>query len=328
MERASTYEDTYPHSWTESAQTKAGDTATRLRAGMSSAVLSFPLTPFDENGAVDLVAFRKHIRDQVAAGPGAVFPCCGTGEYFSLAEDEYAGLVAAAVAETAGAVPVVVGVGYGWAQAARFATIASDAGADAALLMPPYLIDAPQHGVVEHIRRVAAASELPLIVYQRGQLRLSAEAISALADIPTVIGIKDGHGDLDQLQRLKLAAPREWLFFNGVATAEMQARQYRAIGVSAYSSAVHAFAPEISHAFFNALRAGESARVETLLREFYLPLVELRDKGTGYAVSLVKAAARLRGHQVGSVRAPLADPPPDHTSALQSIVDAGVKLVS
>ncbi len=295
---------------------------------MQTAVLSFPLTPFDSEGAVDLDAFRDHIRAQVAAGPGALFPCCGTGEFFSLAEDEYETLVAAAVEEVGGRLPVVVGVGYGWAQATRFAAAAERAGADAALLLPPYLVEGPQTGLVEHVRKVAASTALPLIVYQRAQVRISTAAVAELAEIPSVIGVKDGHSDLDQVQRMKLAAPDDWLFFNGAATAELQARAYRAIGVPAYSSAVHAFAPEISQAFFRALHADDHAEVERLLSGFYLPLVELRDQGKGYAVSLVKAAARLRGHRVGSVRAPLSDPPQEHLDRLEALLATGLSLAN
>jgi 5-dehydro-4-deoxyglucarate dehydratase len=106
---------------------------------------------------------------------------------------------------------VVAGVGYGWPQAVRFASAARDAGADAGLLMPPYLVEAPQAGVVRHVEEIASRTSLPLIVYQRAQVKLSLEAVRGLAAIDTVVGIKDGHGDLDQVLRLKLAAPSDWL---------------------------------------------------------------------------------------------------------------------
>ncbi|MGH3423181.1 MAG: 5-dehydro-4-deoxyglucarate dehydratase [Nocardioidaceae bacterium] len=299
----------------------------RLRLGMERAVLAFPLTPFDAAGEVDPDAFGRYLEGQVAAGPGAVFVCCGTGEFFSLSLPEYERLVAVAVEVTAGRVPVVAGAGYGWAQAVEYVSAAERAGADAVLLMPHYLVDAPQAGVVAHLREVAGRTSLPLIVYQRAQVRLSTGSVREIATIPQVIGLKDGHGDLDQVQRIRLVAPREWLFFNGVATAEMQARAYDAIGVRAYSSAVHAFAPEIAQAFFAALHRDDHEAVDTLLREFYLPLVELRDKGVGYAVSLIKAAARIRGAEVGPVRAPLTDPTPAHLAELEQLVTAGLGLV-
>ncbi|MEG8275510.1 5-dehydro-4-deoxyglucarate dehydratase [Streptomyces sp. AHA2] len=294
---------------------------------MAGGVLSFPLTAFRDDGALDPDGCRAHVAGRLAAAPGAVFPACGTGEFFSLDEDEYRQVVALTVEETAGRVPVVAGIGYGWAQAARFARVAEEAGADALLVLPHYLVEAPQDGLVAQVEAIAARTPLPLVVYQRGRTAFTADSLRRIAALPTVIGLKDGHSDLDRLQRLTLAAPEDFLFFNGAATAEIQARAYAAVGVPAYSSAVHAFAPEIAGAFFTALRDGDDGTVDKLLRGFYVPFVELRDRAPGYAVSLVKAAARLRGRAVGPVRAPLTDPAPADLAALTALLTAGLDLV-
>ncbi|MFH8972587.1 5-dehydro-4-deoxyglucarate dehydratase [Streptomyces sp. NPDC017890] len=299
----------------------------RLREGMASGVLSFPLTSFRDDGSLDPDGYRAYVAERLAAGPGALFPACGTGEFFSLDEDEYRRVVTIAVEETAGRVPVVAGTGYGWAQAVRFARIAEDAGADALLVMPHYLTTAPQEGLVAQLERIAAGTRLPLIAYQRGQVTYTAESLRHIAGIPGVIGLKDGHSDLDRLQRMVLAAPEDFLFFNGAATAEVQARAYAAVGVPAYSSAVHAFAPEIAGAFLAALRDGDTGTVDRLLRDFYVPFVELRDRVPGYAVSLVKAAAGLRGCPVGPVRAPLTAPSATDLAELETLLTAGLDLV-
>ncbi|WP_427167193.1 5-dehydro-4-deoxyglucarate dehydratase [Streptomyces sp. C1-1] len=313
--------------WGDSVTGETETTARRLRHGMASGVLSFPLTSFHDDGSLDPDGFRAHVAAQLATAPGAVFPACGTGEFFSLDEEEYRQVVTIAVEEAGGKVPVVAGVGYGWAQAARFARIAEEAGADALLVLPHYLVAAPQDGLVAQLERLAARTRLPLIAYQRGQVTYTPAALRRIADIPHVIGLKDGHSDLDRLQRLTLAAPEGFLFFNGAATAEIQARAYATVGVPAYSSAVHAFAPEIANAFFTALRSGDDKGVERLLRDFYVPLVELRDRVPGYAVSLVKAAARLRGRPVGPVRAPLTDPSPADLADLETLLASGLDLV-
>lgn len=299
----------------------------RLRDGMAGGVLSFPLTSFHDDGSLDPDGFRAHVAAQIATAPGAVFPACGTGEFFSLDEDEYRQVVTIAVEEAGGRVPVVAGIGYGWAQAVRFARIAEEAGADALLVLPHYLVAAPQEGLVGQLEQIAARTRLPLIAYQRGQVTFTAHSLRRIARIPGVIGLKDGHSDLDRLQRLTLAAPEGFLFFNGASTAEVQARAYATVGIPAYSSAVHAFAPEIANAFFGALRDGDDKTVERLLREFYVPLVELRDRVPGYAVSLVKAAARLRGRPVGPVRAPLTDPSAADLADLKTLLITGLDLV-
>ncbi|WP_328431449.1 5-dehydro-4-deoxyglucarate dehydratase [Streptomyces sp. NBC_00453] len=299
----------------------------RLRSGTAGGVLSFPLTSFHDDGSLDPDGFRAHVAAQIATEPGAVFPACGTGEFFSLDEDEYRQVVTTTVAEAAGRVPVVAGIGYGWAQAVRFARIAEEAGADALLVLPHYLVAAPQQGLVAQLEQIAARTRLPLIAYQRGQVAFTADSLRRIARIPNVIGLKDGHSDLDRLQRLTLAAPEGFLFFNGASTAEIQARAYATVGVPAYSSAVHAFAPEIANAFFGALQGGDDKTVERLLRYFYVPLVELRDRVPGYAVSLVKAAARLRGRPVGPVRAPLTDPSAADLADLKTLLATGLDLV-
>ncbi|MFB6777784.1 5-dehydro-4-deoxyglucarate dehydratase [Streptomyces sp. NPDC056352] len=301
--------------------------AHRLREGMAGGVLSFPLTSFRDDGSLDLESYRAYLTAQLFTAPGAVFPACGTGEFGALDEDEYRAVVEATVEVADGRLPVVAGIGYGWAQALRFARIAEEAGADALLVLPHYLVGAPQDGLVEQLRRIAAGTRLPLIAYQRGQAVFTAASVRRIAEIPTVIGLKDGHSDLDRLQRLTLAAPDGFLFFNGAATAEIQARAYATVGVPAYSSAVHAFAPEIADACFTALRRGDDEEVNKLLRDFYVPLVELRDRAPGYAVSLVKAAARLRGLPVGPVRAPLTDPGPADLADLEKLLDDGLNLV-
>jgi 5-dehydro-4-deoxyglucarate dehydratase len=277
---------------------------------------SFPVTAFDADGNLALGPYREHLRHQIDAGPAAIFACCGTGEFFSLTLDEYAVAVRAAVEEAAGALPVFAGTGYGTAMAKQFAAAAREAGADGLLVLPPYLIKASQQGLLDHFK--ALAGGLPLIAYQRDNAIYTPDTVAQLAQLPDVIGFKDGLGDLDLLQRMMAVAPN-LTYFNGLPTAEITARAYAAIGVRAYSSAVHCFAPEIAHAY--------EAGLDQLLQEFYLPLVKLRDKGAGYAVSLVKAAVRRRWTDVGSVRTPLTDPLPEHLEELDQILENGLNLI-
>jgi 5-dehydro-4-deoxyglucarate dehydratase len=298
-------------------------------------LLSFPLTPFTPDDKVDLDVFTEHVTRQVAAGPAGLFVACGTGEFTALSVAEYRDVVTAAVGVAAGRLPVFAGAGGGPQLAREFAIAASECGADGLLLLPPYLVAAPPQGIVRHVRYVAEATALPLVVYQRSNAILSPAAAVDLLDIPTVAGIKDGHGDVDAMLRLVTAVrtsghPRaeEFGFLNGLPTAEMSVQAYRAIGVDSYSSAALCFVPDIASAFYRAVTTGNRAAVATLLAEFYLPLVALRDTTPGYAVALVKAGARLAGLPMGGVRPPLIDPTPEHEAALARIVDRGRTALS
>ncbi|MFF8912373.1 5-dehydro-4-deoxyglucarate dehydratase [Streptomyces sp. NPDC015032] len=294
--------------------------------------LFFPVTAYGPDGAVDLDTFRTHVRTGIDAGAAAVFACCGTGEFHALTPEEFRLVVAAAVEETAGEVPVVAGAGYGTALAIQYARLAEEAGADGLLAMPPYLVVADQAGLLGHYTALAAATGLETIVYQRDNAVFTPKTVVALAGTPGVIGLKDGHGDLDLMQRIVSAVRterpgRDFLYFNGLPTAELTGLAYRGIGVRLYSSAVFAFAPDIALAFYRALDSGDDDLVGALLDHFYRPLVELRAKGRGYAVSLVKAAVRLGGLDVGEVRTPLGEPPAAHIEELTGIIARGRALL-
>ncbi|MEU4544319.1 5-dehydro-4-deoxyglucarate dehydratase [Nonomuraea dietziae] len=293
-------------------------------------VLFFPVTPFDTDGSVNDQALAVHVAKGVAAGAGGVFAACGTGEFNALSLDEYTTVVATAVAAASGHAPVLSGAGGSLPFAQSCARAAAEAGADGLLLMPPYLVTAPATGLVDYVRQVAAVTDLPIIVYQRGTARFTPSAAVALTELPNVIGFKDGLGDFDLLQRIILrvreATDRDFTFFNGLPTAELTVPAYRGLGVPLYSSAVFAFAPEIALAFYKAVTGGDEVLVQRLMTSFYLPLVELRDLVPGYAVSLVKAGVRLRGLDAGSVRAPLVDATPEHVAALERIIATGLEL--
>lgn len=190
----------------------------------------------------------------------------------------------------------------------------------------------PARGLVRYVTEVASATDLPVIVYQRNNAVFTPETAVEVASLPTVVGFKDGLGDLDQLQRIVLDVrsnvDKPFQFFNGLPTAELTVPAYRGIGVELYSSAVFCFAPDISLAFYNAVQADDTALVQRFLTEFFKPLVELRDKVPGYAVSLVKAAVRASGLDVGGVRPPLLDPTPEHLEQLDGIILAGRKLLA
>ncbi|MFJ8754738.1 5-dehydro-4-deoxyglucarate dehydratase [Streptomyces sp. NPDC102441] len=309
-------------------------TSAPLAARLTDAAgpLFFPVTAYGPDGAVDLDVFRAHVRAGVDAGAAAVFACCGTGEFHALSPEEFQLVVRAAVEETAGQVPVVAGAGYGTALAIQYAKLAEEAGADGLLAMPPYLVIAGQEGLLAHYTALAAATSLETVVYQRDNALFTPETVVALARTPGIIGLKDGHGDLDLMQRIVSAVRtglpgEDFLYFNGLPTAELTGLAYRGIGVTLYSSAVFAFAPDIALAFYRALDSGDDDLVNALLDHFYRPLVELRAKGHGYAVALVKAAVRLEGLDVGPVRTPLTEPTAAHIEELTSIIGNGRTLL-
>lgn len=298
-------------------------------------LLAFPLTPFTDDLELNLDAFGETVEGHVEAGAGALFIACGTGEFSALSADEQAALLRRAREVVAGRVPVWVGAGGGAATARAGIAAAQEGGADGVLLLPPYLVSGPPSGLVDHVRYAVNDTTIPVIVYHRSNGAFTPKSAVTLLDIPSVVGLKDGVGDVEVMTRIVTSirssdSPRagEFLFFNGLPTAEVSARAYKAIGVARYSSAVHCFAPEIAMRFHGALAAGDDKVIDALLAGFYLPLVALRDETTGFAVSLVKTAARLRGDKVGGVRPPLVEPEAEQIDRLEKIVKDGYALLS
>ncbi|MDI5963788.1 5-dehydro-4-deoxyglucarate dehydratase [Streptomyces sp. SL13] len=294
-------------------------------------LLFFPVTSFDDSGALDVEGYRGHIGDRLESGPAAVFAACGTGEFPALGLAEYETAVAAAVDVAGGRVPVVAGCGYGTALAQAYAEAAGRAGADGLLVLPPYASDAGQDGLFAHYSALAASTDLDLILYQRDQVRLAPATVAELATVDNIVGLKDGLGDLDLMLRVvsavRTANVPGFRFFNGMPTAEMTQQAYRAIGVPLYSSAVFCFAPDLALAFHEALENKDTAVLDTLTDTFFRPYVELRAGRPGYAVSLVKAATRAVGHRVGGVRAPLTEPAPEHVDTVLALADAARRLL-
>lgn len=289
-------------------------------------MLFFPVTAFGPDGRFDPVAYRAHVAPRIEDGAAAVFAACGTGEFPALTPAEYEECMRVAVEVAAGRIPVVGGTGYGTGLALEYARAAERAGADGLLVLPPYSADGGQDGLIRHYRLLADSTSLDLILYQRDAVVFTPQTVAALAAVDNIVGLKDGRGDLDLMQRIvsavRTAGITGFRYFNGLPTAEMTQRAYRAIGVPLYSSAVFCFAPDIALAFHGALGRGDTALLDTLVDVFFRPYVELRNKRPGYAISLVKAATRAIGHEVGEVRAPLTEPDPEHVAALLSLTAA------
>lgn len=295
-------------------------------------VLFFPVTPFTQNGNVDVALLKEHISSRLPFGPGGVFPACGTGEFHALSLTEVGIVVEAAVEVVNGTVPVIAGAGGPLGHALDVARAAAKAGADALLVLPPYLVGAPMAGLVAYVEAIANATELPVIVYHRANAKFSAAAMAELAANPKVIGFKDGIGDVGLAQEIvsavRATGRHDFQFFNGLLTAELTQGAYRGLGMPLYSSAAFAMAPEIATAYYRAYIDGDEARREELIEGFYAPLVRLRDETPGFGVSLIKAGIRQGGLAVGPVRPPLVNPTAGQEERLAAILAKGHELAA
>nr|WP_295079514.1 5-dehydro-4-deoxyglucarate dehydratase [uncultured Roseateles sp.] len=292
-----------------------------LKHHLASGLLSFPLTDFDAQLAFDARSYAARLEWLMPYGASVLFAAGGTGEFFSLEPIEYSAVVRTAAETCRGSVPIVAGAGGGTTLAIRYAQEAERCGAQGILLLPHYLTEASQDGLVEHVAAVCASVQLGVIVYNRGACKLSAESLARLAErCPNLIGFKDGLGDIERMVAIRQRLGDRFAYLGGLPTAEVYANAYRALGVPVYSSAVFNFIPRTAMAFYQAYVSNDQATVSRLLDQFFLPYLEIRNRGEGYAVSIVKAGATLVGHSAGPVRPPLSDLKPAETEALRELI--------
>lgn len=284
--------------------------------------LAFPVTPFTDELELDLPAFQEHIARLLDYEPPAFFVACGTGELASLDQEEVATLVTAALEVVGDKAPVIAGAGQGLKVAQGMIRAADKAGAAGFLVLPPYLVGGEQEGLHDFFVALARSTELPLILYQRDNVRLEPETVERLTEAPNIVGLKDGLGDVELMQRVITTLGSRLAYFNGMPTAETFQAAYAGLKVPHYSSAVFNFVPEVAWAFYRASNKGDGATVERLLRDFFVPLARLRRRVQGYAVSLVKAGVALRWGSVGPVRPPLIEARAEHVAELRSLIDA------
>ena len=283
-------------------------TPDELSKTVGQGLLTFPVTHFDEQHQFNETSFRRHCAWMLDHEVVALFAAGGTGEFFSLTPSEVERVVRAAVEETAGRVPVIAGAGYGTAIAIELAQAAERAGADGILLLPPYLTEASQEGLAAHIEAVCKSVSIGVIQYNRANAVVHEDHLARLVDrCPNLIGFKDGVGDLELMMKVRAKLGDRLTYIGGLPTAETFAMPYLEMGVTTYSSAIYNFMPEWALAFYAAVRIRDQAKVLTMLNEFVIPYLKIRDRARGYAVSIVKAGLRSVGRSAGPVRLPLTD---------------------
>jgi 5-dehydro-4-deoxyglucarate dehydratase len=275
---------------------------------LGSGLLSFPVTHFKDDHSFDEAAYRENIGWLGQFDASGLFAAGGTGEFFSLTPPEVEQVVRAAVQEAPDGLPVIAPAGYGTSTAVQMARSAESVGAHGILLLPPYLTEASQDGLVAHVKEVCAATTLGVTIYSRANAVYTEAAVAELADsCPNLVGFKDGVGNIEQMTRIYASLGDRLTYIGGLPTAEMFALPYLALGVTTYSSAIYNFVPKFAIDFYNALRSGDNAFVINALNEFVIPYCNLRNKKQGYAVSIIKAGMTVIDRPAGPVRAPLTD---------------------
>lgn len=282
--------------------------------------IGFPVTPFHDNYSLNLEGFKKNL-EVILQEPFTAFVAAGgTGEMYSLDREEYLAVVQSAVNVTEGSMPVIAGVGYGSRIAVSMAEEAAKANVDALLILPPYYPNPSFEGLLAYCKIIGDATSLPMIIYTRDWLNISADQADKLADeVPTLAAWKDGQGELRNLQRIRARLGERLTWIGGVGDDHVSG--YYGIGIRRFTSSISAIAPRLSILLHEIAAARDEATLSAITDKHVLPLYNLRTRCKGYEVSAMKSLLELKGYAGGPVRPPLIDVGTDELAELQAILD-------
>lgn len=289
-----------------------------------SGVYTALVTPFDEAGTFDEAAMRRLVDRQIAAGVQGLVPCGTTGEAAAMTVAEHEHVVAVVVEQARGRVPVIAGAGCNnAARAEELSRRCAAAGADMLLHVTPYYIKPTQAGLIAHFRRMADASDLPIIVYNvpgRTGVTITPATAVRLAEDPRIVGIKQAVSDLDQLADIMQGRPSRFAVLSG---EDSLALPMLAMGASGVISVVANETPAEFVALVKSVLIGDLETARGIQRRL-LPL--MRANFVESNPIPVKYALSRMGLMQNVLRAPLTPLAAEHRSRVDAaLATAGVR---
>ena len=264
------------------------------------------VTPFS-NDSVNEAKLREMVEFQIDNGISGLVPCGTTGESPTLTHDEHRKVVDIVIDATNGRIPVIAGTGSNnTTEAIGLTSHAKKAGADAGLLITPYYNKPSQPGLIEHYKAVAENTDLPLIIYNcpgRTAVNTTADTIVELSSLPTVVGVKEASGNMDQICEILTRTSDD---FNVISGDDGMTVPMIAVGAKGIISVTSNAVPGKMVKMTNAALEGDFEEAKKLHNELF-PLMRAMMKAETNP-SPVKAAMNLLGMDVGSVRLPLVNP--------------------
>lgn len=273
------------------------------------------ITPF-RNGKVDEKTLKYLVNWHIESGTSAIAPCGTTGESPTLSFDEHKRVIRIVVEEAQKRVPVIAGTGSNSTrEAIELTQFAKKAGADGALIVCPYYNKPTQEGLFRHFETIARAVPIPIVLYNipgRTGISMAPETVARLAQIKTIVAIKEASGSLDQASSIRSLCDMDILSGDDSLTVPLMA-----IGGVGVISVLANIMPREVAAMTSACLQGD---FETA-RQWHLKLFELcRTLFIETNPIPVKAAMRMLGLAGGEVRPPLTPLSEAHAKELKRVL--------
>jgi 4-hydroxy-tetrahydrodipicolinate synthase len=280
-------------------------------------VLTAIVTPFDDDGRVNVTKFRELASYLVENGSDGVVVTGTTGESPTLTDDERFQLYEAAVAEVGDRATVVAGTGtYDTAHSIHLTERADSLGVDGFLVVTPYYSKPTPRGILEHFKAIAAATDKPVVVYNipaRVVINIEPETMCELAEIPNVKAVKQANADLDQARTI--LAETDLDLFAGDDDLILPFLELG--GTGGVCVHTHVVGPQVKE-LIRLFREGDAEGAKRLEEET-APAIEILRVVTNPIA--IKAALNLLGHEVGGVRLPLVEADEAERAAIRGCLE-------
>ena len=282
-------------------------------------VIAFPVTPFNRDLTLNLAGLENNLERLLQHPICAVIAAGGTGEMYSLTPAEHLQVVQATVKTIGGRVPVLTAVGFNQQLAVEMARASAAAGVDGILVFPPYYPDADDEGMFEYYRSIGNATSLGMLIYARDWTSFSPSMVEKLTAIPTLIGWKDGQGDIRRYQMIidRIGERLHWI---GGAGDDL-APAYYSLGIRTYTSSIANFAPRLSLEIHETASQNDTSSLARLMSEYVVPHYTFRARRKGYEVAVVKATMDILGLAGGPVRPPLVNVSAEEMIELRTMLE-------
>jgi 4-hydroxy-tetrahydrodipicolinate synthase len=283
---------------------------------MLGEVITATVTPFDADGKVDYERYGELCAYLIENGSDGVVVSGTTGEAPTLSDNERLGLLQAALDAVGDRATVIAGTGtYSTDHSIHLTKQADEAGADGVLVVTPYYNKPPPRGIVAHFKAVAAATELPLMVYNipsRVVINIEPETMAELAEIPNVTSVKQANADIDQARRivelgLDLYAGDDNIIYPFLEVG----------GKGGVCVHTHVVGPRVKE-MIRRFGEGDSEGAKRIDEEL-APAYELLGVVTGPIQ--IKAALNMLGHEVGGLRLPLVEASDDERAQIRDCLE-------
>ena len=278
------------------------------------------VTPF-KNNQLDAEGLAYNVNYQIEQGIDSVVVLGTTGEPSTLSSEEKDRVVAIAVAEASGKIPVIVGTGHNnTLETIQRTQKAKDLGASAALVIAPYYNKPSQEGLYRHYKAVAENVELPLIIYNapgRVGVNIEASTVMRMADLPNVVGIKECSGNLMQIAEIMQKVARKKTNFAVLCGDDFLTLPMIALGAEGLISVASNLVPKFVMEMVREALVGNipfaQNRYYGLLSLFKLAFIEVNPVP-------IKEAMHMCGMPAGECRLPLCELLPENREKLRQLL--------